>query len=52
MSENEIGSPPRPTVLQRELSLVYTYPHDKTIIEVPLKYRIKYDRVMYELQQK
>jgi len=43
----DFPSPPR---LRRELSLPYAYPDDAEVIDVPLRFRLKYDRVVDALK--
>lgn len=38
--------------LRHEMSLVYYYAEDKVRIGVPLRYRLKYDKVMEELEER
>jgi hypothetical protein len=42
----EIPPPPK---LRREMSLTYLYPSDIEVIDVPLRTRLKYDKVMDEI---
>ena len=37
---------PEPTKLRGEMSMTFVYPGDKVCIEVPLRFRKKYDEVM------
>lgn len=43
--------PKEPLKLQRELSLPYAFPDDICNINVPLKVRLKYDRVIKEINK-
>ena len=38
--------------LSRELSLPYYFVHDKTQINVPLCFRLKFDEVIFELKKR
>ena len=48
--DEEVDDFPKQLKLQRELSLPYAFPDDICNINVPLKVRLKYDRVMKELK--
>ena len=37
--------------LRRELSMAFVYPSDKTIIDVPLRFRLGYDRVVSQIDK-
>jgi len=49
--DEEVDNSPQPMKLQRELSLPYIFPDDICNINVPLKVRLKYDRVIKELSK-